>query len=100
MTTFLFCWQCVQRRYMATQHKANATRPMNAVIPYIRLVMKTCALVFVGWIAVQALWRRELGMAKDADALAGRCGCTGCPRSGNCQNAERGVAPEEEGHGC
>ncbi len=41
-------------------------------------------LVMLAWVVVQGAWRRAFPDASDdADALAGRLGCYGCPQRGS-----------------
>ena len=42
-------------------------------------------LLLVGWVIVQAAWRRSFELTPDDDALAARGGCSSC--SGRCSNA-------------
>lgn len=64
---------------------------MTALTTYAVGVSVLTALA-VAWGAVQLMWRRTVaGGHGDADALAGRFGCTGCTARAHCASTPAGV---------
>ncbi len=57
---------------------------MSYVIGVVGLIA-----LLTAWIAVQRLWKQVFaGDGEDPDALAGRLGCHGCAKPGDCDGSQ------------